>query len=162
MTLEEAIEHCIEIANKGHNCVCGEEHEQLAEWLRELQHLRERRWEGVVFGELPPEEQARLRQAHEDGKTIQVRVERGWMDVGVPVWNVTCAYRIKPEPEIEWVTPTDADCPCRCQVRDEDYEEWKDAELRVVGNNRTPSFFARVQGARCWQWWAKCRIRKEQ
>ena len=48
MTLDEAIKHCEEEAEKymeygiETECYqCGKEHEQLAEWLRELKHLRE-------------------------------------------------------------------------------------------------------------------------
>ena len=38
MTLEEAIEHCLE---KGNECSqCGKEHRQLAKWLQELKELR--------------------------------------------------------------------------------------------------------------------------
>ena len=44
MTLDEAIQHCIE---KGGTCTqCAKEHLQLAEWLKELKFLREqyRKW----------------------------------------------------------------------------------------------------------------------
>lgn len=64
MTLEEAIKHCEEKANENNakakkiarekkpfleyaSCKqCAEEHEQLAEWLKELKTLRERRPHG--------------------------------------------------------------------------------------------------------------------
>jgi Lar family restriction alleviation protein len=40
MTLDEAIEHCEEVATK--NCSeCAEEHKQLANWLRTLKYLKE-------------------------------------------------------------------------------------------------------------------------
>ena len=40
MTLEQAIEHCEEVANS--KCdQCGAEHKQLAKWLRELKARRE-------------------------------------------------------------------------------------------------------------------------
>lgn len=40
MTLDEAIEHCEEVATK--NCSeCAEEHKQLANWLRTLKYLEE-------------------------------------------------------------------------------------------------------------------------
>lgn len=39
MTLEEAIKHCEEKACN--NTECAMEHKQLAEWLKELQTLRE-------------------------------------------------------------------------------------------------------------------------
>lgn len=40
MTLDEAIEHCEEVATK--NCSeCAEEHKQLAKWLRTLKYLEE-------------------------------------------------------------------------------------------------------------------------
>ena len=61
MTLEEAINHAREVAEKNRKCqeentiilsnrwissmCCAEEHEQLAEWLEELKELREKdRW----------------------------------------------------------------------------------------------------------------------
>jgi len=150
-TLEQEIEHCEQLTTA--------DAPQWLAWLRELQHLREHRWEGVVLGELPPEEQERLKQAHLDGKTIQVRVERGWRDVDVPAWNVSCAYRVKREPAITWVTPTDEDCPCQCQVRDKDEDEWKDAELRVAAeaDDKSWPFLAKAKGV-SWQWWAQCRM----
>lgn len=40
MTIEEAIKHCNNIASSQCN-ECGEEHKQLAEWLKELRCLRE-------------------------------------------------------------------------------------------------------------------------
>ena len=40
MTLEEAIKHCEEQAEKHCDDDCGMEHKQLAEWLKELQELR--------------------------------------------------------------------------------------------------------------------------
>ena len=40
MTLDEAIEHCKEVATK--NCSeCAEEHQQLANWLHTLKYLKE-------------------------------------------------------------------------------------------------------------------------
>lgn len=45
MTLEEAILHCEEVADRcattDGNCKCEMEHRQLAEWLMELKKLRE-------------------------------------------------------------------------------------------------------------------------
>lgn len=45
MTLEEAIRHCEEVAERcavtDGNLKCEMEHRQLAEWLRELKELRE-------------------------------------------------------------------------------------------------------------------------
>ena len=47
MTLEEAINHCDEVAQREFGCAgddkcikCGKEHAQLAEWLRELRSYR--------------------------------------------------------------------------------------------------------------------------
>ena len=40
MTLDEAIQHCEEKAQCG--TVCGMEHKQLADWLKELKTLREK------------------------------------------------------------------------------------------------------------------------
>ena len=49
MTIDEAIKHCNEVAS-GELCkstvnhkACGEEHKQLAEWLKELQRLKEQK-----------------------------------------------------------------------------------------------------------------------
>ncbi len=59
MTIEEAIEHCKEVAKESREAAlsyaranayetaisckaCGQEHEQLAEWLTELKHRRDR------------------------------------------------------------------------------------------------------------------------
>lgn len=39
MTIEEAIKHCNNVASSQCN-TCGEEHKQLAEWLKELKCLR--------------------------------------------------------------------------------------------------------------------------
>ena len=41
MTLDEAIKHAEEVAEEKRCEKCGEEHRQLAEWLKELQQLRE-------------------------------------------------------------------------------------------------------------------------
>ena len=59
MTIDEAIKHCEEVAkNEERFCVqdaytssmqthgqCAAEHRQLADWLRELQELREKHWD---------------------------------------------------------------------------------------------------------------------
>ena len=59
MTLEEAIKHCEEVAEEAKRtpCIkgglvekCGQEHEQLAEWLKELKAYREAEEE---IGQLP-------------------------------------------------------------------------------------------------------------
>lgn len=44
MDIAEAIKHCRE---KACNTDCGREHEQLAEWLEELQRYKERAWISV-------------------------------------------------------------------------------------------------------------------
>ena len=47
MTIDEAIKHCNEVAagalcgGTANHKSCGEEHEQLAEWLEELKKLKE-------------------------------------------------------------------------------------------------------------------------
>ena len=41
MTIDEAIRHCEEVAEKMNDCECAADHRQLAEWLRELKELRE-------------------------------------------------------------------------------------------------------------------------
>lgn len=48
MSIDEAIQHCEERALCLENGECGEEHRQLAEWLRELKRLRA---ESVRHGE---------------------------------------------------------------------------------------------------------------
>ena len=40
MTLDEAIKHAEEVAEEKRCEKCGEEHRQLAEWLKELKQLR--------------------------------------------------------------------------------------------------------------------------
>ena len=40
MSIDEAIQHCEEMALCAKNSECGEEHRQLEEWLRELKRLR--------------------------------------------------------------------------------------------------------------------------
>ena len=40
MSIDEAIQHCEEMALCNKNGECGEEHRQLAEWLSELKRLR--------------------------------------------------------------------------------------------------------------------------
>ena len=50
MTLDEAIKHCEEVADTKCN-ECGNEHRQLAEWLKELKQLKEQtRWIPVSKG----------------------------------------------------------------------------------------------------------------
>lgn len=41
MTIDEAIRHCEEVAEKMNDCECAADHRQLAEWLTELKGLRE-------------------------------------------------------------------------------------------------------------------------
>jgi hypothetical protein len=46
MTIDEAIEHCldnVEKERKNCNNDCAKEHEQLAEWLKELKCLKEQK-----------------------------------------------------------------------------------------------------------------------
>ena len=42
MTLDQAIEHCYDVAEKEQCYSCAEQHLQLAEWLEELKYYRER------------------------------------------------------------------------------------------------------------------------
>lgn len=50
MTIDEAIKHCMDIAETQEMCSngkkCAKEHRQLAEWLKELQRYREA-WDKV-------------------------------------------------------------------------------------------------------------------
>ena len=41
MTIDEAIRHCEEVAEKMNDCECAADHRQLTEWLTELKELRE-------------------------------------------------------------------------------------------------------------------------
>jgi hypothetical protein len=42
MTLDQAIQHALEVAEKSDTCKeCGDEHKQLAEWLQELKVFKE-------------------------------------------------------------------------------------------------------------------------
>jgi len=40
MTLDEAIEHCEEVANQCSNKECSNDHIQLAKWLKELRNYK--------------------------------------------------------------------------------------------------------------------------
>lgn len=59
MTLDEAIKHAEEVSNSKCNS-CGEEHKQLAEWLKELKELKERKekckWIKYDYRTMCPEE----------------------------------------------------------------------------------------------------------
>ena len=48
MTLKEAIEHAIEISETCDNKECGLDHKQLANWLTELEELREEHKHNVM------------------------------------------------------------------------------------------------------------------
>ena len=60
MTLEEAIQHCKNMAklNEAECFECAEEHEQLAEWLTELKEYLEQKpkqgeWEEIYYDNMP-------------------------------------------------------------------------------------------------------------
>ena len=40
MTIDEAIRHCEEVAEKMNDCECAADHRQLAEWLTELKEAK--------------------------------------------------------------------------------------------------------------------------
>jgi len=46
--IDDAIEHCEEVASQHCGDKCGDEHKQLAAWLRELKSLRKERHLGMV------------------------------------------------------------------------------------------------------------------
>lgn len=51
ITLDEAIIHC---ENVSRNCdsQCGKDHQQLAEWLKELKRLKQvQKWWHIVYGD---------------------------------------------------------------------------------------------------------------
>ncbi len=54
MALEEAIQHCKEIANG--NCACADDHRQLAEWLTELAEKRKAEPQWIPCSDRLPEE----------------------------------------------------------------------------------------------------------
>ena len=76
MTLEEAINHAREVAEKNRKCqeentiilsnrwissmCCAEEHEQLAEWLEELKRLREKSKWIPCSERLPKDEEVQI------------------------------------------------------------------------------------------------------
>lgn len=69
MTLEEAIQHCKEKANG--SCACADGYRQLAEWLEELWHYREREmWEGKLDGWIPCSE--RLPETNDEVLTTYI------------------------------------------------------------------------------------------
>lgn len=52
MTIDEAIKHAeiVAEANKSANCIeCAEEHQQLADWLKELKALRKEKENNTIF-----------------------------------------------------------------------------------------------------------------
>ena len=57
MKLEDAIQHCEEVANDRAGCCedCAEEHRQLAEWLKDYKRLLEQPPLEKVFGEIKAE-----------------------------------------------------------------------------------------------------------
>ena len=57
MTLDDAIKHCQQVANKS-DCECAKEHKQLAEWLQELKEFKKMQTNEEWFCQLPTEENA--------------------------------------------------------------------------------------------------------
>lgn len=57
LTLDEAINHCFEVANDRAGCCedCAKEHEQLAEWLTDYKRLLafEDKIKSIVFSDSP-------------------------------------------------------------------------------------------------------------
>lgn len=109
MTLDEAIKHCEDVANrerelykmcpedcdgssdcrelkhgKDRGCLkCAEEHEQLAEWLKELKRYREAdiprlQWEKIMKGG----EKMDNKEAIKRLKEVQAEFNENWVDFG--------------------------------------------------------------------------------
>ena len=57
MTLDDAIKHCQQVANKS-DCECAKEHKQLAEWLQELKEFKKMQTNEEWFCQLPTGEKA--------------------------------------------------------------------------------------------------------
>ena len=60
LTLDEAIKHCEE---KTDCTQCGEEHRQLAEWLKELQHYKNLEAQGRLI--ILPEDEEKIQAMNE-------------------------------------------------------------------------------------------------
>ena len=60
LTLDEAIRHCEE---KTDCTQCGEEHRQLAEWLKELQHYKNLEAQGRLI--ILPEDEEKIQAMNE-------------------------------------------------------------------------------------------------
>lgn len=106
MTIDEAIQHCEEVANgmtaQGDCKECAEEHRQLAEWLKELKHLREVK----ENGELPPFEVMAKEVAEMafDEYIYKDKTLRKWIDVLVQTQWIPIKERLPENDTLVLVT----------------------------------------------------------
>lgn len=114
MTLDEAIKHCEEVAME--KCKlsdsysfeehkCGEEHRQLAKWLKELKQLREQtRW--IPVSERSPEDRELILFSTKtdrvfEGRYFDDNTDRQWYSFrdDTFAWNnVVTAWMLLPQP----------------------------------------------------------------
>lgn len=94
MTIEEAIQHCHEVAAK--DCTdCGKEHEQLASWLTELQVLRAAQYEkGKKAGEkgVLMSIAKYLMEKSDDFPDVCIKLAAGLKDTGCPCDCEECIW----------------------------------------------------------------------
>jgi len=115
MTLEEAINHAREVAEKNRKCHeentiilsnrwissmrCAEEHEQLAEWLEELKQLREKaKW--ILCSERLPENTVNVIAQFASGTVTEMRYAGNGIFEGIYEYStkVIIAWMPLPEP----------------------------------------------------------------
>lgn len=115
MTLEEAINHAREVAEKNRKCqeentiilsnrwissmCCAEEHEQLAEWLEELKRLREKfKW--IPCSERLPENAMNVIAQFSSGTVTELRYAGNGIFEGIYDYStkVIIAWMPLPEP----------------------------------------------------------------
>ena len=120
MTIEEAINHAREVAEKNRKCheentiilsnrwissmCCAEEHEQLAEWLEELKKLREKsKW--IPCSERLPEDAMDVIAQFSSGTVTELRYAGNGIFEGIYEYStkVIIAWMPLPEPYKEGV-----------------------------------------------------------
>ena len=101
-------------------CIFKKENEEiLFEYLAEhdLTKLK------IQFGLLAKETQERLKQAHAEGKDMEMHLKTGWQRLTLPNWRDTLTYRVQPTPPIKEVTMSDVDEKFGCKVKIVEKEE---------------------------------------
>ena len=94
MTLDEAILHAEEVADRciitGENSCCGQEHHQLAEWLKELKEYKKND-EWILVNEKLPEINQRVLVTNIDGSmAVRKCIDAGhlpWFYSNILAWK---------------------------------------------------------------------------